>query len=247
MTGQVVHVPDDPPHDSSTRSAPTSPSVLRKIRLQTVVGVLIVVVSVLSAVVTWRAAEASGIASDRDRQARQDLLLQRQTLALNEADAAHEAEVYESFAEHVHGAEDFERRAAGISRTDPAGARALSVEAQEERAVARALNPLFATPPVTAEGRIGHSREDALTFANAIDDELRELHPGQLRSSADRARSKWVHLVAVDTALIAAIFLLTLSQLIRPRRQGALLSTRLAFAGALLAVASTVAFSVVGW
>lgn len=220
----------------------------RGIRLQTVAGILIVVVSVLSAVVTWRAAEASGVAADRDRQARQDLLLQRQKLDLHEADAAHEAELYASYAEQVRRAEDLEHRAAVIRLDDPRSARVLDLEAQEQRAVARVLRPLFTGLPVTPEGRLGYSREDTLVFTRAVDEELRELHPGQLRRSADRGRSKWVHLVAVDTGLIAAIFLLTLSQLIRPRREGTgSPSAGLAIAGTLLAVISTVLFGVVGW
>jgi hypothetical protein len=99
------------------------------LRLQTAVGVLIVAVSVLSAVVTWRAAEASGVAADRDRQARQELLLQRQDLALHEADGAHEAELYQSYAEHVRRAEDLERRAAVVRLDRPGVAEELDVEA----------------------------------------------------------------------------------------------------------------------
>jgi hypothetical protein len=220
-----------------------------KIQLQTVVGILIVAVSVLSAVVTWRAAEASGVAADRDRQARQDLLLQRQKLDLHEADAAHEAELYASYAEQVRRAEDLERRAADIRLDDHQTARALALAAQEERAVARVLMPLFAnSTPVGLEGQLQYSRERALLLARGVDDELRALHPGQLRRSADRARSTWVELVAVDTGLIAAIFLLTLSQLIRPRRRGRpSASARFALAGTFLAVTSTVLFVVVGW
>lgn len=220
-----------------------------RIRLQTAVGILIVVVSVLSAIVTWRAAEASGVAADRDRQARQDLLLQRQKLDVHEADTAHEAELYASYAEQVRRAEDLERRAADLGLDDPETAAALTLEAQEERAVARVLRPLFVNAiPVGLEGELRYSRENALLFARAIDDDLRALHPGQLRRSADRERSKWVHLVAVDTGLIAAIFLLTLSQLIRPRRHGIRSPTaRLAVAGTLLAATSTVLFMVVGW
>jgi hypothetical protein len=220
----------------------------RRIDLRTVAGILIVVVSVFSAVVTWRAAEASGVASDRDRQARQDLLLKRQKLDLHEADAAHDAELYASYAGHVRRAEDLEHRAALIRLGDPQGARELDLEAQEQRAVARVLRPLFIGLPVTPKGRLAYSREDTLSFTKAVDPELRELHPGQLRLSAERARTKWVHLVAVDTGLIAAIFLLTLSQLIRSRREGLRSpSAGLAFAGTLLAVTSTVLFMVVGW
>ena len=222
-------------------------STQKGIRLQTAVGILIVLVSVLSAVVTWRAAEASGVASDRDRQARQDLLLQRQLLALHEADVSHEAQLHASYTEHLRRARDLERRAALSRPRDPL-TQERSFQAQEERALARALRPLFVNDPLNGDGKLEYEPKEVLLYVKAGDDELMHLHPTRLRRSADEARSKWVRLVAVDTGLIAAIFVLTLSQLLRPRTSGGTnLSFRLALAGALLAGFSTALFAVVGW
>lgn len=225
----------------------STPDITRKgIRLQTVVGIAIVLVSVMSAVVTWRAAEASGVAADRDRQARQDLLLKRQLLALHEADVSHEAQLHASYTEHVRRARDLERRVRSQAPNDPL-TQELSFEAQEERALARALRALLATEPLD-DGKPEFETDTKLVEAESTDDELRDLHPVQLRRAADEGRSKWVQLVAVDTGLIAAIFVLTLSQLLRPRTSGGTrLSFRLAVVGGLLAVISTALFLVVGW
>ena len=226
----------------------STPDITRKgIRLQTVVGIAIVLVSVMSAVVTWRAAEASGVAADRDRQARQDLLLKRQLLALHEADVSHEAQLHASYTEHVRRARDLERRAR-LTGGSATLSRALNFEAQDERALARALDPMFTNFPLDVHDRPVYEPQQVLLEENARDEELRELHPERLRRSAEEARSNWVDLVAVDTGLIAAIFVLTLSQLLRPRasRESGL-SLRLAVVGGLLAVTSTVLFLVVGW
>jgi hypothetical protein len=198
-----------------------------EVRQSTRVGVLIVVVSILGAGVTWRAAGVSGTGSDLDQRARQALIQLAQVRAEHDAVIAFEERLFAAYRDHHALADALERD------DQDAGAR-------RERAAARALDLLFfAGGPYDSEGRLRYQREEARRFFNESDDRLVELQPRQLEAAAAAARRKRLWLVGVDTVLIASIFFSTLALLWANRMR------RLGLAGLGLGAAGAVAFVVV--
>lgn len=196
-------------------------------RQSTLVGVLIVLVSVFGAYVTWRAAAVSGTASDLDQRARQAHILQAQIRAENAAVLSFERRMFAAYDEHLELARALDRD----------GARN---EAQRERAVARSMLPLFVASGLPHDLE-GHPRFDAEAAARTfeLDDRLTELRPQELEEAAAAGRTKRFWLVAVDTVLIGSIFFSTLALL------GPSVRRRLAAAGLALSIAAVVAFAVV--
>jgi hypothetical protein len=203
--------------------------------VQTLVGLLIVVVSISSAVVTWRAAEAAAKAADLDAQTRQASLLRDQRVSLHEADVAHDRRLAVIYTGHVTTAEQFE-------------AEENVVQAQQERAVVRALQPLFIlASPEEREGQWVYDGEAALASAVKGDTELQGVAPRELEAETSSARAKRLELIAVDTAFIAALFILTIAQLTRQRRGHDRIAATLAATGTVLALGAAVMVTTVGW
>jgi hypothetical protein len=200
-----------------------------------VVGILIVLVSVFGAYVTWRAAAAAGTASDFDQQSRQASLLSDQFRTEDENVISYEARLYSTYRAHIRTAEALDRAAVG----DRAAASRLRRESRDHRAVARALQLPLNDLAVDNEGVASYDRRASLRLALEQDPRLEELRPRGLSDAADRARDKRLALVAVDTGVIAAIFFLTLALL------AARLRTHFAMAGFGLAGAAVVAIVVV--
>jgi hypothetical protein len=219
-----------PAHQSSERRG-------RRDLLQLLIGLLIVVVSVASAIVTWRAAETAARATDLDAQTRQGELLRSQRVNLHRADVAHDERLAAVYFGHLDAAAEYEDEGQ-------------LVRAQEERAVVRALQPLFLHGGhlLTRERAWTYRRRDAFLDAVRNDQELDNVRPAQLKTLTERARNKRVDLILVDTAFIASLFILTLAQLVRQRRKASRpVAVGLAGTGALLAVVATVSFTGVGW
>jgi hypothetical protein len=196
-------------------------------RQSTLVGVLIVLVSIFGAYVTWRAAGASGTASDLDQRARQAHILQAQIRAENASILSFERRMFAKYVDHL-------RLARGMQRDGAWRA------AQEERAVARSMLPFFASAGFSYDSA-GRPRFDsrAATRSMERDPRLADLRPEELDGAADGARTKRLWLVAVDTALIGSIFFLTLALL------GSNVRRRLAAAGLAIGISAVVAFAVV--
>jgi hypothetical protein len=219
-----------PAHQSSERRG-------RRHLLQLLIGLLIVAVSVASAIVTWRAAEAAARATDLDARTRQAELLRSQRVNLHRADVAHDERLAAVYLGHLDAAAEFEENGR-------------FVRAQEERAVVRALQPMFLHGQhlVRRGGSWTYRRRQAFVDAVRNDRELLNVKPAQLKALTEQARDKRVDLILVDTAFIASLFILTLAQLARQRRRPSTQAAAgLAGAGALLAVVATVSFLEVGW
>jgi hypothetical protein len=204
--------------------------------VQTLVGLLIVVVSISSAVVTWRAAEAAAKAADLDAQTRQASLLRDQRVSLHEADVAHDRRLAVIYTGHITTAEQFD-------------AEEKVAQAQQERAVIRALQPLFilAAPEEGDDGEWVYDGEAALASAVKGDTELQGVAPRELEAETSSARAKRLELIAVDTGFIAALFILTLAQLARQRRGHDRIAATLAVTGTVLALGAAVMITTVGW
>jgi hypothetical protein len=216
-----------------------SPRRSAEARQAMLVGILIVLVSVFGAYVTWRAAAASGTAADLDQGARQARILEAQVRAENAAIISFEQRVFTTYADHLALADQLDRDAAGLRTRRPAEAELLTARAQRERALARSMLPLFyAATPHDSEQHPRFQREAATRFLDA-DPRLTDLRPGELEEAAAAGRRKRFWLVAVDTVLIASIFFSTLALL------GASMRRRLAAAGIVLSIVAAVAFIVV--
>jgi hypothetical protein len=200
---------------SESRSAKRSRSIRRIADLaranpETALGLLILVLAVTGAYVTWQAANASGNASGLQQQARQETVLSDYYRDQIRTVVSYEERLAESFRSHVALANELDADARQIRTADPSRAVELTDMAQEERAVARSFQLLFSFgSPVPA-----YEADNALRIAIAGDTQLQDLQPKHLSASADRARERRTWLGGVDIALIAAIFFLTLAQLV---------------------------------
>jgi hypothetical protein len=217
---------------------------------ETVVGVLIVLVTVFGAYVTWRAAAASGTASDLDQRGRQELILEQRRQSELRAQVSYEQNLFRAFEGHVALADLLEGDAAQVRDRDPALSRSLSAEAERERAMARSLQSWFYGYHLGRNFHPAYNADRELTSLVKYDQDLDELNPPRLEKAADTAREKRFWLVVVDTAAIAAIFFLTLALLgprpaSRPPEEGGVVRRRFAVAGAAIFVAAVCSFAVV--
>jgi len=202
--------------------------------------VLIVLVSIFGAFVTWRAAAASSTAADLDQRARQARILETQIRAENAAILSFEQRLFTNYDDHLARADALSADAARATRVaDAAEAERLTAEAQRERAVARSMLVLFSAPPHDPLSWRPEFQRESLAAQLAADGRLTDLRPGELEQAAEAGRNKRFRLVAVDTVLIASIFFLTLALL------GASLHRRLAVAGLALGVVALAGFVVV--
>jgi hypothetical protein len=214
----------DPPAEGPHTQAEKSRS--RAERLELLIGLLIVALSIAGAGVTWRAAAISGTATDLDQRARQAAIQAAEIQAENAAIVTFEERAFASFRDH-HALADTLRRDGRLRR------------AQEERAAARAIDLLFvAARPRNAAGLPRYQRAEAQAYEDS-DPRLSDLQPSELEAAAAVGREKRFLLVAVDTALIAAIFVSTLAMLIVAVRRW------FAFAGLALGIVAAVGLIVV--
>jgi hypothetical protein len=156
----------------------------------------------LGALVSWRASVWSGIASGLDRQATQELLL---------AERAKTAD-YGKVAEDLRlvGRYELEHRLALLERGDPA----LGDDALDHAATAAALSRMLTASALIADdGRVEYDTREALRSLADIEPDLAGADPGYLSSLAAKAHDKTVHLVAIGTMLLLALFFLTLAEI----------------------------------
>jgi hypothetical protein len=217
---------------------------------ETAIGVLIVAVTIFGAYVTWRAADAAGAAADFDQRARQAYVFSDQLSSQHREQVAYERRLFESFRAHVRVADALERDASQIRRRAGSRANDMLYEARVNRAVARALevpfagaspvdDPVDGVEPGDPFSRPYYDGNGRLQILIDDDSALQELSPTGLRDAAGEARTKRFALVAVDTAVIASIFFLTLALLAARMRQ------HFAVGGTLLVAAAAVSFVVV--
>ena len=173
-------------------------------RLGRWIAVLIVVVSMLGAVVSWRASVWSGTAAGLDRQATQELLTAEQARTADHAQVAQDLRLF--------GRYQRERLLARITKRDDT----LRDEARDRAAVALALSRMLtASIPVPKDGRVAYDTGDALRFLGTIKPDLARADPRYLSELAGRAHQKTVRLVLIGTMFIATLFFLTLAEISR--------------------------------
>ena len=205
------------------------------------VAILIAFVSIMGAVVAWRASEASELASNLDQDATQQFVQREQILGQLDEDVIQDMRLLGSYQEHVKAWKELDRAAAAATG---GAADDLRRRAQEERALARALYLLFQTAyPTDPEenGDVAFDREFAQRVMRDGNDDLATLAPEATDARADDAHEKTVNLVALAALLVGALFLLTLAQMARPT-----IRALYAGAGAVVLLSTVVLFFVVG-
>ena len=210
-------------------------------RFRTRVAILIALVSIMGAVVAWRASEASELASNLDQDATQQFVQREQILGQLDEDVMQDVRLLGAYQEHVKAWKELERSANAASG---AAAETLRRRAQEERALARTLYLLFQTwyPSHPEEnGDVAFDRDAARAWMRDGNDDLATLAPEATDARADAAHEKTVNLVALAALLVGALFLLTLAQMART-------TIRAVYAGAgtIVLLTSIVLFFVVG-
>ena len=192
----------------------------------TFVGISIVLLSTLGAFVTWRAATASGAASDFEQRARQARVLDEQIRGQLRGIVAYEEGLFRRYRERLALADELDRER-------------LVSAADTERAVARSLQMLVTAQQVVTDSKPRYDGPGSFRFLVKENTELEDLQPDELESAADSARDRRFWLVFVDTGLIAAIFCLTMALL------GAALRRGWAIAGGVVAVAAVISLALV--
>ena len=228
--------PDEPAPAEPSRRGPDQ---------RLVIPVLIGLVSITGAVLTWQSALAGEKATDHDRQA------VAESVQVSQADADVEIVVQDAivrFADHAAAVADADALEADAQRFAAAGntaaAQAAEAEAVAERAVAQRVlegGSVLLVPYVDTDG------EDPFFDSVQLRDDLREtvlrelqVDPAATQSEANRLRNESQRLDGWLIALVGAVVLLTFAQISRSR------SLRLGFLGAGTAVwvlATTMAFA----
>lgn len=216
----------DPRPAWPSAAPPAAPPEKRTIDLKIVIAVLIGLVSVTGAVLTWRSAQLNEQATDKDRQAIAETVRVEQDAANDEITlqdargrvAAHAAAITE--AELLE--EQADRFAAG---GDGETADDLADEAEELRAVAErylqgGTTSLLLVDYVAVDEATGRRSLDERRFRDdlrSLSQAQSQVDPSQTVRDANRLRDDSQHLDGWLVPLIFAIVLLTLAQVSRPR------------------------------
>ena len=150
-------------------------------RLRRATALAIVVVSILAAVMAWRASVADESADATRVHAEQNRLAQQQLIAGEEASVLHNLQLYEGYAEHFDLARSLERDG-------------LVVRAQAEREAAASQVPLFeGSLPERRDGTAFFDARFARSAARNRDVELADIHPpAELEEHAEAQHQRGV-------------------------------------------------------
>jgi hypothetical protein len=207
-------------------------------------ALLIAFGSILSAVVAWRASlasiDASRYASISVQQQARLQQIERDLQGL----IAQDLRFVDAFQEHALAARELKAQADEVRPTDPVAADNLDLQAQAELDLTRGVEPFFlgaSGPELNEDGTVTYDVAYVLQNLRESNTEWRELSTQRTGELAARADARSVSLIGIAALFVAALFLLTIAQVARPRAQfGRLFFT----AGALLIAIGTFSFVV---
>lgn len=191
--------------------------------LKLVIVVMIGVVSVTGAVLTWQASQLGEYATDKDRQSLAETVQEQQDAAATAAQVDNEVEAFARYQEELATAEQLELQAEtlrGQGRVEDAVA--AEDEATERRELADSLASLTFN--------LAYVVEDPNTGTLTFDEEQRTedltrqrnaafpADPEQTADEADDLRDRSQRLVGWIIPLVLAILLFTVAQLVASRR-----------------------------
>lgn len=209
-------------------TVPRRPAFLRPENLKLVVAVLIGAVSVTVAVLTFRAAILAERATDKDRQAVAEAVLEQQTEANAETQLQDERSRFATFAATTVEADVLEVQAAELRAAgDDEGAAAVEDDAVEARQSAEQQDLLVGFAAYTSTDADGHPTFDV--ERRRADLERQGVSQNQVDSRQTVAdgrdlRQQSQRLVGWVVPLVLAVVLLTLAQISRRQRPRLLLA-----------------------
>jgi type II secretory pathway pseudopilin PulG len=245
-----MSVRDDPPASGEEAPAPSPPAPARPDlpdervgHFRAWVGVAIAVVSIMGAVVVWRASVVSAEASDLAQEGIQELILREQRQSGTETGVARDSRLFIQFQEHVLSWRVLLNQAERAQDGDPELAKRLRDEARRELAQAKGLRPLFQafTRPFYGdlEGLVVFDPRQLVTALTDADLELTGLSPERTRAEEEAAHERALHLVGIAVLFAAALLFLTFAQVGRGAR------VIYAAAGGVVAITALALFVVV--
>lgn len=221
------------------------PAASRDRRLAVAVAVLIGVASVFSAAVAWRASLASIDSSRLQSLAVQEQARKQQIERELEGRLALDERLVISYQEHVLAARELRAQAERVRASDPPMADSLDLEAHGRSALARSIRPfLYGAAWVRDEGdgSVTYDRAAAMLFLRDLQPELAELQPERTSVLAQLADVRAINLIAIAAVMVAALFFLTIAQVVRTRER---LQLGFGVLGGVLVLAGTLGFVLV--
>jgi hypothetical protein len=199
------------------------------------VSLLITAVSILGAIVAWRASIVSTDAANGDQAATQDLVRQQQINVQVQAQVDQDLRLFPSYLAHLHAWQTLKKQSRSVQRNDPDLATALSSEAQDELSLARTVYQSLSVKPVF--GAEEYDEQFSIDYLKSFQQELHGLDPEATEAQAAELHDKGVRLVGITALFIASLFFLTLAQVAKP-------NVRHFFAGAgvLVLILGTILF-----
>jgi hypothetical protein len=172
-------------------------------------------VSVLSAVVTWRASEWSNRADRYERLAMQDTAFRHQLRAETRAGVDEDLRIFGDFEEHYNHAVRLESNVYRVYYRDQALAGRLTREAQHERASANGVRRYLTEAPGYEDdsGLTTVNAKAALRHGEAGNPDLANVRRSPNADRAEAAQDKARNLVGVALLFAASLFFLTIAQL----------------------------------
>lgn len=191
-------------------------------------ALLIGFASILSAVVAWRASLAAIESSRLQSLAVQEQAREQQLERQIEGWVAQDERFLVPFQEHALAARELQSQADEMRADDPALADALDLEAHSRLALARSVREFIRGTWVELgeDGTVDYDSAAVLRNMREGDTELRELRPEQTIALAQEADLRTMSLIGVAAVLVAALFFLTVAQVVHGRAR-----VRLVFAG----------------
>jgi hypothetical protein len=185
-------------------------------RFRTWVALAIALISILGAIVAFRASLSEEEAHRLDLDGLQASAEVQQIKTNTEAIANEDQRTAVEYQDHIVLALKLEAEATKAS--DPQVAASLDAEAQNQRVLARTVSRFFqgAFPEVTdASTPVKIEREAEITRLLADNDRYGELHPEDTLKKAETVHTRAVDLLGLVTLFIAGLLFLTLAQFTR--------------------------------
>ena len=246
MSHSPSHVPTGP--SELPAPAPSTQAGHGKSRdrnLAVTVALLIGFASLFSAVVAWRASLASIDSSRVQSLAVQEQAREQQLERELEGRLALDERLVVTYQEHLLAARELQAQADELRVSDPAMADSFDLEAHGRSALARSIRHFIygaAWAEDQGDGSVAYDRAAALLFLRELQIELRELRPEQTSVLAQRADARTISLIAVAAVLVAALFFLTVAQVVRTQRR---LQTGFALLGGLFVLGGMLGFALI--
>jgi hypothetical protein len=197
---------------------------IRRVDVRLVIAVLIGLVSVTGAVMTWRSSKLGEKATDKDRQAVAETVLQEQSNANIETQVRNEAHAFEQYKEDLNNAQLLKQEGDSLEN------QSFFIEADQARDQARELQQAAATLADNTFSLDYVQTDDTSKLPTAFlidkrradlrraDEQAAQLHPDQTVQQAQDLRSRSQRLEAWTILLVLSVVLLTIATIIRSDR-----------------------------